>query len=171
LLCSYIVVWIALSATVILINKYVLAFAGFPYPVALTLVHMAFCSSLAFLLIKLGVSETVHMDSGMYIKWVTMGAMRPAWAVLARVHAAHVLALAGRAAWCANSGHTNNPTHMHIPSCPRACRNVLPIAALFSGTLWMGNAAYLYLSVAFIQMLKVGTRPGSLLLGLSLIWK
>lgn len=35
------------------------------------------------------------------------------------------------------------------------CRNVLPIAALFSGTLWMGNAAYLYLSVAFIQMLKV----------------
>ncbi|EFJ40110.1 hypothetical protein VOLCADRAFT_100128 [Volvox carteri f. nagariensis] len=32
--------------------------------------------------------------------------------------------------------------------------NVLPIAALFSGTLWLGNAAYLYLSVAFIQMLK-----------------
>ncbi len=35
------------------------------------------------------------------------------------------------------------------------CRNVVPIAALFSGTLWLGNAAYLYLSVAFIQMLKV----------------
>lgn len=97
---SYILLWITLSAGVILINKYVLAYAGFPYPVALTLVHMAFCSSLAYVLIKLGITETAHMDSGMYI------------------------------------------------------RNVLPIAALFAGTLWLGNAAYLYLSVAFIQMLK-----------------
>jgi hypothetical protein len=37
------------------------------------------------------------------------------------------------------------------------CRCVVPISALFSGTLWLGNAAYLYLSVAFIQMLKVRT--------------
>lgn len=34
-------------------------------------------------------------------------------------------------------------------------RAILPISALFAGTLWLGNAAYLYLSVAFIQMLKV----------------
>ena len=34
---------------------------------------------------------------------------------------------------------------------------MVPISALFSGTLWLGNAAYLYLSVAFIQMLKVRT--------------
>lgn len=34
-------------------------------------------------------------------------------------------------------------------------RAVVPIAALFAGTLWLGNAAYLYLSVSFIQMLKV----------------
>lgn len=33
---------------------------------------------------------------------------------------------------------------------------VVPIAACFAGTLWLGNAAYLYLSVSFIQMLKVG---------------
>jgi hypothetical protein len=32
---------------------------------------------------------------------------------------------------------------------------VLPIALLFAGTLWLGNAAYIYLSVAFIQMIKV----------------
>ncbi len=31
---------------------------------------------------------------------------------------------------------------------------VVPIGALFAGTLWLGNAAYLYLSVSFIQMLK-----------------
>ncbi|KXZ42051.1 hypothetical protein GPECTOR_216g445 [Gonium pectorale] len=33
-------------------------------------------------------------------------------------------------------------------------RNIVPIAALFSGTLWLGNAAYMYLSVSFIQMIK-----------------
>ena len=31
----------------------------------------------------------------------------------------------------------------------------MPIGLLYSGTLWLGNAAYLYLSVSFIQMLKV----------------
>lgn len=31
---------------------------------------------------------------------------------------------------------------------------VVPISAFFAASLWFGNAAYLYLSVAFIQMLK-----------------
>ena len=31
---------------------------------------------------------------------------------------------------------------------------IVPIGALFAGTLWLSNAAYLYLSVSFIQMLK-----------------
>jgi len=45
-------------------------------------------------------------------------------------------------------------------------RGIIPIGLLFAGTLWAGNAAYLYLSVSFIQMLKVSaglvviTRPG-----------
>jgi drug/metabolite transporter (DMT)-like permease len=30
----------------------------------------------------------------------------------------------------------------------------VPIGACYAGTLWVGNAAYLYLSVSFIQMLK-----------------
>ena len=34
-------------------------------------------------------------------------------------------------------------------------RAVVPIGACYAGTLWLGNAAYLYLSVSFIQMLKV----------------
>lgn len=68
---SYIVLWIALSAAVILINKYVLAVSGFPFPIALTLTHMGFCSSLAFVLIKLGVSDTAHMDSSTYMRWVS----------------------------------------------------------------------------------------------------
>ena len=44
--------------------------------------------------------------------------------------------------------------HLHLGHICAVRRCVLPIAALFSGTLWMGNAAYLYLSVAFIQMIK-----------------
>lgn len=32
----------------------------------------------------------------------------------------------------------------------------MPIGFLYAGTLWLGNAAYIYLSVSFIQMLKVG---------------
>jgi hypothetical protein len=31
----------------------------------------------------------------------------------------------------------------------------VPIGTLFAVTLWMGNAAYMFLSVSFIQMLKV----------------
>ena len=41
---SCVVLWISLSAGVILFNKYILSSYGFPYPVALTLMHMGFCS-------------------------------------------------------------------------------------------------------------------------------
>lgn len=42
-------------------------------------------------------------------------------------------------------------------------RAVVPIGACYAGTLWLGNAAYLYLSVSFIQMLKVKLRLISLI--------
>jgi len=34
-------------------------------------------------------------------------------------------------------------------------RSILPIGILFSASLILSNTAYLYLSVAYIQMLKV----------------
>ena len=37
-------------------------------------------------------------------------------------------------------------------------RTIVPIGFLYAGTLWLGNAAYIHLSVSFIQMLKVGQR-------------
>lgn len=43
------------------------------------------------------------------------------------------------------------------------CRCILPIGGLFAATLWTANAAYLTLSVSFIQMLKV--RASQLLFG------
>jgi hypothetical protein len=36
-------------------------------------------------------------------------------------------------------------------------RSILPIGLLFSGSLILSNTAYLYLSVAYIQMLKADT--------------
>ena len=41
------------------------------------------------------------------------------------------------------------------PGLPPLAQAVVPIGLLYAGTLWLGNAAYLYLSVSFIQMLKV----------------
>ena len=43
-----------LSGTVILYNKYILAYYGFPFPIALTVWHMTFSGVLAFLLVRLG---------------------------------------------------------------------------------------------------------------------
>lgn len=36
----------------------------------------------------------------------------------------------------------------------RYLTSVVPIGAMFAMTLWLGNSAYLYISVAFAQMLK-----------------
>lgn len=46
--------WIGLSATVILFNKYLLSYAGFPFPITLTMIHMAFCSILTCCLVHGG---------------------------------------------------------------------------------------------------------------------
>lgn len=60
--------WIFLSAAVILINKYVLTFSGFPYPLALTCTHMLFCSALAFVLVKTGTVEAVVITADTYLR-------------------------------------------------------------------------------------------------------
>ena len=54
LLHSYVLLWVMLSGAVILYNKWLLAYGGFPFPIALTMFHMAFCSLLAFLLVRFG---------------------------------------------------------------------------------------------------------------------
>ncbi|KAG6534866.1 probable sugar phosphate/phosphate translocator At5g25400 [Zingiber officinale] len=51
---AYVAVWIFLSFTVIVYNKYILdpKMYGWPFPISLTMIHMAFCSTLAFLLVR-----------------------------------------------------------------------------------------------------------------------
>ncbi|PPD84529.1 hypothetical protein GOBAR_DD18538 [Gossypium barbadense] len=51
---TYVAIWIFLSFTVIVYNKYILdqKLYNWPYPISLTLIHMGFCSSIAALLVR-----------------------------------------------------------------------------------------------------------------------
>ena len=60
--------WISLSCGLILFNKYLLANYGFPYPLALTLMHMGFCSVLATGVIKGGFAKGIDIDWGTYFR-------------------------------------------------------------------------------------------------------
>jgi hypothetical protein len=52
---------------VIMYNKWILAYFGFPYPLALTMWHMLFCSTVAFLLVRvLRVVKSVNMSARDY---------------------------------------------------------------------------------------------------------
>ncbi|XP_074560002.1 putative sugar phosphate/phosphate translocator At3g14410 [Curcuma longa] len=101
---AYILLYIAVSSGQIFFNKWVLSSKeiNFPYPVALTFLHMLFSSVLCFLLTK--VFKIIKIEGGM-------------------------------------------TSDIYITS-------VIPIGAMFAMTLWLGNSAYLYISVAFAQMLK-----------------
>ena len=61
----------ARSMSVILFNKWILAYSGFPFPLALTLWHMFFCSTIAFFLVRiLKVVKPVNMPRRDYLRKV-----------------------------------------------------------------------------------------------------
>ncbi|CAM8960542.1 hypothetical protein QQ045_005621 [Rhodiola kirilowii] len=70
---TYVAIWIFLSFTVIVYNKYILdpKMYNWPFPISLTMIHMAFCSTLAFLLVRVfQVVEPVTMSADLYLKSV-----------------------------------------------------------------------------------------------------
>ncbi|KFK32576.1 hypothetical protein AALP_AA6G261200 [Arabis alpina] len=70
---TYVAVWIFLSFTVIVYNKYILdkKLYNWPYPITLTMIHMGFCSSLAVILIKVfKIVEPVSMSRETYLRSV-----------------------------------------------------------------------------------------------------
>ncbi|KAG7285245.1 hypothetical protein NEMBOFW57_009866 [Staphylotrichum longicolle] len=103
----YVSVWITLSSSVILFNKWILSTLGFAYPVILTTFHLTFATIMTQLLARyttlLDGRKTVKMTGRVYL------------------------------------------------------RAIVPIGFFFSLSLICGNLTYLYLSVAFIQMLKATT--------------
>ncbi|XP_042501811.1 probable sugar phosphate/phosphate translocator At5g25400 [Macadamia integrifolia] len=69
----YVGIWIFLSFTVIVYNKYILdkKMYNWPFPISLTMIHMSFCSSLAFLLVRvLKLVEPVSMTRDLYLSSV-----------------------------------------------------------------------------------------------------
>ncbi|KAK7724032.1 hypothetical protein SLS64_000366 [Diaporthe eres] len=109
----YVVVWISLSSSVILFNKWILDTLEFHYPVILTTYHLTFATLMTQILARyttlLDGRKTVKMTGRVYL------------------------------------------------------RAIVPIGLMFSLSLICGNLTYLYLSVAFIQMLKA-TTPVAVLL-------
>ena len=101
----YISIWIAMSSTVILFNKWILDTGKFPYPILLTTWHLAFGTLMTQILAR----TTTLLDGRKKVK------------MTGRVY----------------------------------LRAIVPIGLFFSLSLICGNITYLYLSVAFIQMLKV----------------
>lgn len=70
---TYVSIWIFLSFTVIIYNKYILdqKMYNWPFPISLTMIHMAFCSSLAYTLVRIfKVVDPISMSLDTYLKSV-----------------------------------------------------------------------------------------------------
>ncbi|XP_057434489.1 probable sugar phosphate/phosphate translocator At4g32390 [Lotus japonicus] len=70
---TYVAIWIFLSFTVIVYNKYILdkKMYNWPFPISLTMIHMSFCASLAFFLVRvLRLVEPVSMSRDVYLSSV-----------------------------------------------------------------------------------------------------
>ncbi|XP_057865521.1 probable sugar phosphate/phosphate translocator At4g32390 [Cryptomeria japonica] len=70
---AYVGLWIFLSSTVILFNKFILdkKLYNWPFPISLTMIHMAFCSVLAFALVGVfKIVKPVGMTKKIYVSSV-----------------------------------------------------------------------------------------------------
>ncbi|CAL0304988.1 unnamed protein product [Lupinus luteus] len=70
---TYVSIWIFLSFTVIVYNKYILdrKMYNWPFPISLTMIHMGFCSSLAYIIVRVfKLVEPVSMSVDVYFKSV-----------------------------------------------------------------------------------------------------
>ena len=56
------------TCTVIMLNKYILAYGGFPYPITLTMGHMLFCATMAIAAVRLGWVESPGIDQNTYLR-------------------------------------------------------------------------------------------------------
>ena len=67
----YVGQWMTVSISVIIFNKWLLAYAGFHYPITLTMWHMFFCSTIAFFVIRVfGLVKSFDMSAREYLQRV-----------------------------------------------------------------------------------------------------
>ena len=68
---TYVVIWMTISIAVILFNKWLLAYSGFPFPIALTVWHMFFCSFVGIMAVRvLRLVKSHNMTTREYMKRV-----------------------------------------------------------------------------------------------------
>ncbi|EFN57597.1 hypothetical protein CHLNCDRAFT_51167 [Chlorella variabilis] len=104
-------------------------------------VHIAITYGYVFLWITLSAAVIL------YNKWVLAYYAFPYPIALTMWH---MFFCAGLASLIIRAGYVE-PVKMNAET---YVRTIVPIGFLYAGTLWLGNAAYVYLSVSFIQMLK-----------------
>jgi hypothetical protein len=168
---GYVAFWIVTSAGVILYNKWILTVWGFDYPITLTMWHMAFCSFVSAVLVRAARGARGGASRGRRAarRGSVLSVVLPRFSRAAGAHRGgawrehDAAALPGR-----RVAHRCAPIPRRGGAAPRRAVDTARRAedarapprlraapgALFSGTLWFGNAAYTYLSVSFIQMLK-----------------
>lgn len=67
----YVLIWMSNSIAVILANKWLLAYSGFPFPISLTLWHMFICSSIGFVCVRvLKLVKSHNMPASEYMRRV-----------------------------------------------------------------------------------------------------
>ena len=67
----YVIIWMTISMGVILFNKWILAYSGFKYPIALTLWHMVFCTTIATVLVRgMKITKRLSMPKKEYVSRV-----------------------------------------------------------------------------------------------------
>jgi hypothetical protein len=123
-------IWIVLSSSVIIYNNYLYNTLNFRYPVFLVTFHLGFAVRIPLL-----VPWHVNLIIATLIK---------------QAAGTRILQRTTRLLDGAKDIHLTKDMFM---------RSILPIGLLFSGSLILSNTAYLYLSVAYIQMLKVCPPP------------
>ncbi|WIA28015.1 hypothetical protein OEZ86_010603 [Tetradesmus obliquus] len=65
---TYVGIWMSISIAVILFNKWLLAYSGFPFPIALTIWHMGFCSAIGCFAVRvLGLVKSHNMTAREYM--------------------------------------------------------------------------------------------------------
>ena len=103
---------------------------------------MLFCSVVSFCIVKAGLVQPVD---GMTLDIYKVPRSLP---LLLRPRSNE-----GRVTLRSSCARLQLPNAAKVVGCLQTA--IVPIGGAFAIVLWLGNAAYLYLSVSFIQMLKV----------------
>ncbi|CAH7686165.1 hypothetical protein PPACK8108_LOCUS20780 [Phakopsora pachyrhizi] len=163
--------WIILSSIVIFYNSFILNQLSFSYPITLTTLHLGFQTLITQLLIRFQTSYQRHSRSD-----------RQNYQRLPNKNSSSSSTDPHRNSSIDSDDHPSDDRN-HSQSEPEQevgiemslrvfrrmifWKKILPISILFSVSLVLSNAVYLYLSVSFIQMIKAAS-PVAVLLTLIL---